>query len=228
MNELCLDRLNRVMPFLVIKILNCDTTAINFQLAMRIPAQLLFFGSLFIPFTLALHESEVGLVDWHRTQIGVPLTHHHTLAPIFHRVDVGRNGSKSVVLSATQNNVLAAVDVIDGSVGMLFNSSVRRGVNGLRMLQFGDMYSRKMTQYRCSRRTTKARLPLSSNHNTSSISLLFSCCVPLWSWRFNTPSLLSSPRPHPFRKKGSLIIRREGIGARLLGHFSCFPSWRGG
>ena len=103
------------------------------QLVMRIPAQLLFLGSflnpLLIPITHALHESEVGLVDWHNTQIGVPLTH-QGLAPIFHRVDVGRNGSKSVVLSATQSNVLAAIDVVDGSVGTLFDSWVRRGVNG--------------------------------------------------------------------------------------------------
>lgn len=87
------------------------------QTTMRIPAQLLFLGSLLIPTAYALHESEVGLVDWHKTQIGVPLTHHHGLAPVFHRVDAGRNGSKSVVVSATQSNVLAAVDVVDGSVG---------------------------------------------------------------------------------------------------------------
>ena len=65
----------------------------------------------------ALHESEVGIVDWHKSLIGVPLSGSTSTAPVFHRVDIGRE-TKSVVITATSSNVLAALDPVNGSVGM--------------------------------------------------------------------------------------------------------------
>ena len=180
---------------------------------MRIPAQLLFLGSLLVPITHALHESEVGLVDWHKAQIGVPLTHHHGLAPIFHRVDVGRNGSKSVILSATQSNVLAAVDVIDGSVGTLL----------IDIPWWGVLMSGYVTAWR---QVFEKHDPILvfKKHKQGSFTSLFqskrlfnittsSCCIPLRSRWFNSATLLSSSRSPPSRKKDSLTIPRKKIRA---------------
>jgi hypothetical protein len=60
---------------------------------------------------LALHETDVGVVDWHKHLVGVPLSGSISTAPSFHRT-----GNKSVILTATGNNVLAALDPDDGSV----------------------------------------------------------------------------------------------------------------
>ena len=65
----------------------------------------------------ALHESEVGIVDWHKSLIGVPLSGSLSTAPAFHRVKVGQE-TKSVIITATSSNVLAALDPVNGSVGM--------------------------------------------------------------------------------------------------------------
>lgn len=67
---------------------------------------------LCLPTTQALHESDVGVVDWHKQLIGVPLAGALATAPIFHRV-----GKNSIILTATGNNVLAALDPVNGSVG---------------------------------------------------------------------------------------------------------------
>jgi hypothetical protein len=77
-----------------------------------------------LPTTLALHQSEVGIIDWHKPLIGVPLIGSLATAPVFHRVNAGNGngskgeGTKSVVISATGSGVLAAVDPVDGSLGM--------------------------------------------------------------------------------------------------------------
>ena len=63
--------------------------------------------------TWALHESDVGIVDWHKLLIGIPLSGSVMTAPVFHHV-----GNKTIVLTATGNNVLAALEPEDGSVGM--------------------------------------------------------------------------------------------------------------
>jgi hypothetical protein len=86
---------------------------------MRLPSLLLgLLPALFITApTNALHESEVGVVDWHKSLIGVPLSGSLSTAPVFHRVDTGRE-TKSVVITATDSNVLAALDPVNGSVGM--------------------------------------------------------------------------------------------------------------
>jgi ER membrane protein complex subunit 1 len=66
--------------------------------------------------TAALHESEVGIVDWHKPLVGVPLIGSPNTAPLFHRFTVDQGVTKSVVVTATGSNVLAAIDPVDGSV----------------------------------------------------------------------------------------------------------------
>jgi ER membrane protein complex subunit 1 len=61
----------------------------------------------------ALHESDVGIVDWNKRHIGVPLTGSVSTAPAFHHV-----GNETIVLTATGSNVLAALKPEDGSVRM--------------------------------------------------------------------------------------------------------------
>jgi hypothetical protein len=63
--------------------------------------------------TWALHESDVGIVDWNKHYIGVPLVGSVTTAPAFHHV-----GNKTMVLAATGSNVLASLKPEDGSVRM--------------------------------------------------------------------------------------------------------------
>jgi len=67
--------------------------------------------------TAAIHESEAGIIDWHKPLVGVPLIDSPNTAPLFHRVSVGQGVTKSVVVTATGSNVLAAIDPVDGSVG---------------------------------------------------------------------------------------------------------------
>lgn len=55
----------------------------------------------------ALHESDVGVVDWNTKLIGVPLHGSPHTAPVFHR---------DYILTATSNNVLAALNATDGSI----------------------------------------------------------------------------------------------------------------
>jgi hypothetical protein len=57
----------------------------------------------------ALHESDVGVVDWNTKLIGVPLHGSPHTAPVFHG---------DYVLTATSNNVLAALNATDGSIGV--------------------------------------------------------------------------------------------------------------
>lgn len=59
----------------------------------------------------AVHKSDVGLIDWYKQLVGVPLT---TTAnsPTFHHV-----GGRDIILTATMSNVLAALDAADGQVG---------------------------------------------------------------------------------------------------------------
>lgn len=61
----------------------------------------------------ALHESDVGIVDWNKRYIGVPLFGSVTTAPAFHHV-----GNKTIILTATSSNVLAALEPEDGTIRM--------------------------------------------------------------------------------------------------------------
>ena len=63
--------------------------------------------------TWALHESDVGIVDWNKRYIGVPLSGAVTVAPTFHHV-----GNQTIILAVTASNVLAALEPEDGSIRM--------------------------------------------------------------------------------------------------------------
>ncbi|KAI0270649.1 DUF1620-domain-containing protein [Gloeopeniophorella convolvens] len=63
----------------------------------------------------ALHESDVGVVDWHQAYAGVPLTHSLSTAPAFHNKP-GRPPTEALLLTATSSNVLAALHAVNGSL----------------------------------------------------------------------------------------------------------------
>jgi hypothetical protein len=73
--------------------------------------------------SLALHESQVGIIDWYKSLIGVPKTSSPLSSPIFHRVGEPNQPTQSVILTATESNVLAALDPVNGSVGVFFSSN---------------------------------------------------------------------------------------------------------
>ncbi|KIK01760.1 hypothetical protein K443DRAFT_550803 [Laccaria amethystina LaAM-08-1] len=77
---------------------------------MRFLSQLLLLLVLCVS-GWAIHESDVGIVDWHKKLIGVPLSGSIVTAPTFHAT-----GNTTVVITATDNNVLAVLDPEDGSV----------------------------------------------------------------------------------------------------------------
>jgi len=87
--------------------------------------------SLFWTLSLVLHTSivqatqvtDVGLVDWYKQLVGVPLVESSSTAPTFQRVQ-----GKEIILTATASNVLAALNPEDGSVGESISHS-------------GDVYS---------------------------------------------------------------------------------------
>jgi ER membrane protein complex subunit 1 len=68
---------------------------------------------------VALHESDVGIVDWHQPHAGVPLTSSLATAPSFH-ARPGRPPTEALLLAATSSNVLAALYASNGSLGMLY------------------------------------------------------------------------------------------------------------
>ncbi|CAA7264034.1 unnamed protein product [Cyclocybe aegerita] len=78
---------------------------------MRLLTTAVALVSLCISGTWALHEADVGVVDWHKKLIGVPLSGSIATSPSFHR-----EGDKAIILTATANNVLAALEPEDGSV----------------------------------------------------------------------------------------------------------------
>src|ERR1700760_409653 len=79
----------------------------------------LLISCILIPSSLGLHESDVGKVDWHKKLIGIPLWKSKPTAPVFHRVRTGGPDSKrttSFIITATESNVLAAVDPVNSSI----------------------------------------------------------------------------------------------------------------
>lgn len=64
----------------------------------------------------ALHESDVGIVDWHQPHAGVPQTSSLSTAPTFH-AKPGRPPTEALLLTATSSNVLAALHASNGSLG---------------------------------------------------------------------------------------------------------------
>lgn len=70
----------------------------------------LFSLSVFALTARAIHESEVGIVDWYTKLVGVPLYTFQLTKPVFR---------DDLVLTSTSNNVLAALNVTDGNIGVL-------------------------------------------------------------------------------------------------------------
>ncbi|KAJ7588211.1 hypothetical protein C8J56DRAFT_1164789 [Mycena floridula] len=71
---------------------------------------------LWLPQITAIHESDVGVLDWQRSFVGVPLYHSPSTAPIFHRVSLKNTNTVSVIITATASNVLAALDPLNGTI----------------------------------------------------------------------------------------------------------------
>ncbi|KAJ7114097.1 hypothetical protein C8R44DRAFT_676555 [Mycena epipterygia] len=69
----------------------------------------LFALLLCSPLSLAIHESDVGVIDWHKKLIGLPL------AAVVRHAETNET-SQSVILIPTESNVLAALNTADGSV----------------------------------------------------------------------------------------------------------------
>ncbi|KAA1466837.1 DUF1620-domain-containing protein [Dentipellis sp. KUC8613] len=69
----------------------------------------------FVPLALGLHESEAGVVDWHRAQVGVPSFDSISTAPSF-RTTPRRPPEDALLLTATSSNVLAALYARNGSI----------------------------------------------------------------------------------------------------------------
>jgi hypothetical protein len=78
----------------------------------------------------ALREAHVGVLDWHKPLIGVPLTQFARTAPAFHRLSSsassrsgsddspsGNGNARSLIVTATASNVLAAVHPENGTLG---------------------------------------------------------------------------------------------------------------
>ncbi|KAJ3807314.1 hypothetical protein EV368DRAFT_75106 [Lentinula lateritia] len=65
--------------------------------------------------SFALHESDAGVVDWHKRLVGVPNTETIHTSPTFHS-DSTRKRDSNVVLTATKSNVLAALHPLNGTV----------------------------------------------------------------------------------------------------------------
>ena len=66
---------------------------------------------------LAIHASEAGVVDWYKPLVGNALTGNAHAAPVFHRTSLENGNTKSLVLTATSSNVLAALHPENGSIG---------------------------------------------------------------------------------------------------------------
>lgn len=68
--------------------------------------------------THAIYASQAGQIDWHEQYIGPPYVHSTALQPRFHRIGGGgRTPAQSIYISATQRNVLAALNPSEGNLG---------------------------------------------------------------------------------------------------------------
>ncbi|KAG5719954.1 hypothetical protein E4T56_gene6878 [Termitomyces sp. T112] len=77
---------------------------------------------LIVPHIQAIHQSDVGVVDWHKFLVGVPLVAAPVTAPSFHRLNFVANSTEKpidgaeIIYAATANNVITALNPKDGSV----------------------------------------------------------------------------------------------------------------
>ncbi|KNZ73653.1 hypothetical protein J132_10454 [Termitomyces sp. J132] len=77
---------------------------------------------LIVPHIQAIHQSDVGVVDWHKFLVGVPRVAAPVTAPSFHRLNFVANSTEKpidgaeIIYAATANNVITALNPKDGSV----------------------------------------------------------------------------------------------------------------
>jgi hypothetical protein len=68
--------------------------------------------------TRAIYASQAGQIDWHEQFIGRPYVHSTALQPRFHRVGGGgRTPAQAIYITATERNVLAALNPSEGNLG---------------------------------------------------------------------------------------------------------------
>ncbi|KAJ6617050.1 hypothetical protein B0H10DRAFT_1349440 [Mycena sp. CBHHK59/15] len=79
---------------------------------------LLFTVLLCSSLSLAIHESDAGVIDWHKKFVGVPLA-----APVVHHAE-----KQTVLLLPTASNVLAALNTTDGSVAWRYVFDAADGI----------------------------------------------------------------------------------------------------
>lgn len=77
----------------------------------------LFLSAFYVLPALAVHDSEAGVVDWYKPLIGDALTGNPSLSPVFHRIGDHSGTTRSLVLTATTSNVLAALHPENGAIG---------------------------------------------------------------------------------------------------------------
>lgn len=75
------------------------------------PLRILFL-CLFVAVACALHADEAGVIDWHHKLIGTPLEG----STFLHRPVAG---SGALAFTLTDRNVLAALNLRDGAIGIL-------------------------------------------------------------------------------------------------------------
>lgn len=80
-------------------------------------------GLAFFASANALLETQAGVIDWNRAQIGVPLTRSIATAPSLHaptrksRLKTKAPPGEGLLISGTNSNVLGVVRANNGSVG---------------------------------------------------------------------------------------------------------------
>jgi hypothetical protein len=155
------------------------------SLHMRIHRQLLLLVLCVTP-SFTLHESDVGVVDWHKRLVGVPLTSSISTAPVFHRVEK-RQSTKSVVLTATGSNVLAALNPVNGSVGMW--DPLRKTLMNDFSSKNGDTFTNLGIVLYYFKSTRMVNIPLFTLLALLTLSLIHSRSFIIWSWRCNLASV---------------------------------------
>lgn len=74
-----------------------------------------------IDYALGLHESDAGVIDWHKPLIGLPNPQAPLTLPSFHRVlNEQDKTTSSVVITGTRSNVLAGVDPVNGTLSLCY------------------------------------------------------------------------------------------------------------
>jgi hypothetical protein len=94
----------------------CGSLVSASQALMRSLSLLGLILASFCQGAAALHESDVGIIDWHQPHAGVPQTSSLSTAPTFH-AKPGRPPTEVLLLTATSSNVLAALHASNGSLG---------------------------------------------------------------------------------------------------------------